>query len=78
MKRMGNEQIQFKIQSVIYTRGLCFSKDFFEGLIFGGAYFRRGLLLERNLHFKLGWAYNNLEGNLCRQFCNVQMIIFGR
>ena len=27
-----------------------------EGLIFGGAYIRRGLSLEGNLHFKIDWA----------------------
>ena len=27
-----------------------------EGLIFGGAYIRRGLSTERNLHFKTDWA----------------------
>ena len=26
------------------------------GLIFGGAHFQRGLLLEGILHFKIGWA----------------------
>ena len=29
---------------------------FVDGLILGGAYFRRGLLLERILHFKIGWT----------------------
>ena len=32
------------------------SKGVFAGLIFGGAYFRRGLLLEGILHFKMGWG----------------------
>ena len=32
------------------------SKGFFAGLIFGEAYFRRGLLLEGILHFKMGWG----------------------
>ena len=32
------------------------SKGLFAGLIFGGAYFRRGLLLEGILRFKLGLA----------------------
>ena len=36
--------------------GLIFvQKAFFGGLIFGGAYFRRGLLLEGILRFKMGW-----------------------
>ena len=29
---------------------------FFGGLIFGGAYFQRGLLLEGILHFKTVWT----------------------
>ena len=33
--------------------GLYFSKALFEGLIFGGAYIRRGLYTEGNLHFKI-------------------------
>ena len=33
-----------------------FSKAFFEGLIFGGAYIRRGLPTEENLCFKISWA----------------------
>ena len=33
------------------------SKGFFAGLIFGGAYFQRALLLEGILHFKMGLAY---------------------
>ena len=37
-------------------RGLCFSKAPFEGLIFGGAYIRRGLSTEGNLRFKIDWA----------------------
>ena len=35
------------------------SKGLFAGLIFGRAYFRRGLLLEGVLRFKMGWANNN-------------------
>ena len=37
-------------------RGLYFSKALFEGLIFGGAYIRRGLSTEGNLRFKIYWA----------------------
>ena len=36
--------------------GLHFSKALFEGLIFGGAYIRRGLSTEGNLRFKIDWA----------------------
>ena len=36
--------------------GLYFSKALFEGLIFGGAYIRRGLCTEGNLRFKIDWA----------------------
>ena len=32
------------------------SKDFFAGLIFGGAYFQRGFLYEGILCFKISWA----------------------
>ena len=32
------------------------SKVLFEGLIFGVAYFRRGLSMEGNLRFKIVWA----------------------
>ena len=32
------------------------SKALFEGLIFGGAYIRRGLCTEGNLRFKIDWA----------------------
>ena len=35
--------------------GLYFSKALFEGLIFGGAYIRRGLSMEENLHFEIDW-----------------------
>ena len=31
-------------------------QPFFEGLIFGGAYIRRGLPKEENLRFKIDWA----------------------
>ena len=36
--------------------GLYFSKALFEGLIFGGAYIRRGLSTEGNLRFKIDKA----------------------
>ena len=37
-------------------RGLYFSKALFEGLVFGGAYIRRGLSTEGNLRFTIDWA----------------------
>ena len=40
----------------IRDRGLYFSKALFEGLIFGGAYIRRGLSIEGNLRFKIDRA----------------------
>ena len=41
----------------IVSPGLIFvQKAFLAGLIFGGAYFRSGLLSEGILHFKMGWA----------------------
>ena len=39
-----------------YARGLYFSKDLFEGLIFGGAYIRKGLSTERDFCFKIDCA----------------------
>ena len=36
--------------------GLYFPKALFEGLIFGGAYTRRGLCTEGNLRLKIDWA----------------------
>ena len=36
--------------------GLYFSKALYEGLIFGGAYIRRGLSMEGNLRFKIDRA----------------------
>ena len=39
-----------------YSPGLIFFKALFEGLIFGGAYIRRGLYTEGNLRYKIGWA----------------------
>ena len=35
---------------------LIFFKALFEGLIFGGAYIRRGLSTEGKLRFKIDWA----------------------
>ena len=37
-------------------RGLYFSNALFKGLIFGGAYIRRGLSTEGNLRVKIDWA----------------------
>ena len=37
-------------------QGLYFSKALFEGLIFGGAYIRRGLSMEGNFCFKIDLA----------------------
>ena len=33
-----------------------FQKPFLRGLIFGGAYIRKGLCTEGNLHYKIRWA----------------------
>ena len=42
----------------IIRSGLIFVQKalFFDRFIFGGAYFRRGLLLEGSLRFKIGWT----------------------
>ena len=37
-------------------RGLYFSKALFEGLIFGGAYIRKGLCTGGNFRFEIDWA----------------------
>ena len=37
-------------------QGLHFSKALFEGLIFGGAYIRRGFPTEGKLRFKIDWV----------------------
>ena len=50
-------------------RGLYFSKALFEGLMFGGAYVRRGLCTEGNLSFKFDWAGLQWEGNLPFLLC---------
>ena len=45
-----------RLCSALSPRGLYFSKALSEGLIFGGAYIRRGLSTEGNLRFKIDWA----------------------
>ena len=47
-----------KIAIISRSAGLIFSfsKGSFAGLNFGVVYFRRGLLLEGILRFKMGWA----------------------
>ena len=47
--------------------GLYFSKALFEGLIFGGAYIRRGLSAEGNLRFNIDWA--SLIAGGCQEAC---------
>ena len=48
-----------KIQKI--SPGACiFQRPFFEGLIFGGAYIRRGLSREGYLRFKIDWASLNV------------------
>ena len=42
--------------SLQITGVLYFSRAFFEGLIFGGDYIRRGLSTEGNLRFRIDWA----------------------
>ena len=43
---------------------LYFSKAFFEGLIFGGAYIRWGLSVEGNLRLEIDWASLTVEDKL--------------
>ena len=49
----SNQRTYRKIPKI--SPGLYFSKPIFEGLIFGGAYIRRGLSTEGNLSFKIDW-----------------------
>ena len=49
--------------------GLYFSKTPFEGLIFGGAYFPRGLSTEGNLRFKIDWVGFTVGSNLPFLLC---------
>ena len=42
-------------------RGLYFSKALFEGLIFGGAYIRKGLCTGGNVRFEIGPACSGKE-----------------
>ena len=44
------------IRPIISPGLILVQNAFFAGLIFGGAYFRRGLLLEGILPFKMGWT----------------------
>ena len=57
-------------------RGLYFSKALFEGLIFGGAYIRRGLSMEGNLRFKIDWA-SLIAGDKCAIFALFYYIFEG-
>ena len=63
LKAKFNFIINFLLSLVTYRknsenkpRGIYFSKALFQGLIFGGAYIRRGLSTEGNLRFKIDWA----------------------
>ena len=44
-----------------------FQRPFLRGLIFGGAYIRRGLSTEGNLRFKIDWA--SLIAGGCQEAC---------
>ena len=53
---MGQSKIKYREILIISPKLIFAQKAFFTGLIFGGAYFRRSLLLEEILRFKVGWA----------------------
>ena len=55
MHKSFNEKIAYRKIPII-SSGLIFVKMLFLGVIFGGAYFPRGLSLEGSLRFKMGWA----------------------
>ena len=48
--------LKYRKTPIISPGLIFFQNPFFAGLIFGGAYFWRGLLLEGILRFKMGWA----------------------
>ena len=56
---------------------LYFSKALFEGLIFGGAYIRKGLPMERNLYFKIDWP-SLIVGSQFAIFALVLFCIWGQ
>ena len=56
------EQIPYHSENK--PRGLYFLKALFEGLIFGGAYIRKGLSTEGNLRLKIDWAGLIARGKL--------------
>ena len=51
-----NLKQQYPGDSENKPRGLYFSKALFEGLIFGGAYIRRGLCRGGSLRFNIDWV----------------------
>ena len=58
-KKLANKLTIFKntVEFRKLATGLIFfNGPFFKGLIFGGAYIRRGLSTEENLRFKIDWA----------------------
>ena len=60
-----------------WAPGLIFFKGHFWGLIFGGAYIRRGLSMEGNLRFKIDWA-SPIVGRKFTVFCFVLLCIWGQ
>ena len=54
-----------------FLRGL-----FLEGLIFGGAYIRRGLSAEGNLHLQIDWA-NLIVQSKCTVFALIVLLCIG-
>ena len=54
--KMPGIESELTVNSENKPRGLYFLKALFKGLIFGGAYIRRGLSTEGNLRFKTDWA----------------------
>ena len=78
MNTVGNSRVPYEIpqNSENKPQGLYFSKALFEGLIFGGAYIRRGLCTEGNLRcVSIGLACSGKE---IYQFCFVLLCIRGQ
>ena len=62
------EKLDYRKIPKIPAPGLYFSKDFFEGFIYGEAYYRRDISVSKSARLKIG-------GNL--QLINVQIMILG-
>ena len=65
-----------KIPKISPGAYISFSKALFEGLIFGGAYIRRGLSTEGNMRFKIDWA-SHIVGSKFTVFALLYIVLEG-